>query len=386
MARITIDVTSAFHQSAGIGRLTRETIGVLGQLQTRHHLQYFCMGRPASAGGRTQLREFQADHPLTIAPLDDRNLFRLWFRAGIPVPVTWFAGSACDLYHATDFVLPPLPVATKSVVTVHDLTFERDPDSTVPSLLAFLRKVVPKSARQATHVIADSIATARDLTDLYAIPESKITVIYCGVSSRFRPSSVGTDGVERAQLGAKYGFDDRPYVLAVGTMQRRKNHISLVRAFASQADTSSQLVIAGGKGWLYDEVQHEVNNLGLERRVRFTGFVDEADLPALYRQARVFAFPSVYEGFGLPLLEAMACGTPVISSDRSSLPEVMGPVGLQVAPMDVNSLAGALNMAWSDVDWRSAQIAAGLNRAARFTWEKSAQQLLDVYDRVLFHG
>ncbi len=322
----------------------------------------------------------------------DRWFHRLWFKANVPLPVEWLGAKRSDLYHATDFVLPPTLPSTKTVLTVHDLTFERDPASAVPTLLAFLRRVVPQSAKRASHIIADSYATARDLTELYAIPPEKITTIHSGVDGRFcvRNDVQQTNRIEA--LRAKYSIGSAPFILTVGTMQRRKNHLGLVRAFAQfcaqppaqpSAVTPPNLVIAGGKGWLYDEVLDEVKKLGLTERVKFIGFVNDDDLPDLYRAASVFAFPSFYEGFGLPLLEAMACGVPVVSSNASSLPEVVGDAGIQVVPTDQSGLASALAQAFYDANWRTEAIQRGLARAKQFTWDKSAQQVLRVYEQVL---
>ena len=378
MARITLDYTPAVHQRAGIGRLTRElTRAVLAQASP-HQFKLFVMGDAAEA------RQMEsAAVSVQGSPLSDRWFHRLWFKANLPLPVQWFAGP-CDLYHATDFVLPPTLPNTPTVLTVHDLSFERDPGSAVPSLLSFLRKVVPASARRASHIVADSHATARDLTDLYGIAPDKISTIHSGVHARFHVAADSPD--ESARIRARYQLGDAPYVLAVGTMQPRKNHLGLVRAFAKLTSHSAQkanLVISGGKGWLYDDVAGEVQRLGLRERVKFIGYADDADLPALYRAASVFAFPSLYEGFGLPLLEAMASGVPVVTSNVSSLPEVAGEVGLLINPHDVDALAAALDQALHDEVWRTQAIAAGLVRARQFTWERAAEQLLDVYARTL---
>ncbi len=378
MARITLDYTPAVHQRAGIGRLTRElTRAVLAQASP-HQFKLFVMGDAAEA------RQMEsAAVSVQGSPLSDRWFHRVWFKANLPLPVQWFAGP-CDLYHATDFVLPPMLPHTPTVLTVHDLSFERDPGSAVPSLLSFLRKVVPASARRASHIVADSHATARDLTDLYGIAPDKISTIHSGVHARFHVAADSPD--ESARIRARYQLGDAPYVLAVGTMQPRKNHLGLVRAFAKLTSHSGQkanLVISGGKGWLYDNVADEVQRLGLSERVKFIGYADDADLPALYRAASVFAFPSLYEGFGLPLLEAMASGVPVVTSNVSSLPEVAGEVGLLINPHDVDALAAALDQALHDEVWRTQAIAAGLARARQFTWERAAEQLLDVYARTL---
>lgn len=385
MARITIDYTPAIHQSAGIARLTRELVRAVLMLGTPHQFSLFVMGRPSPGVPISNLINTR-ELPLRVSPLNDRWLYRLWFRANLPIPVQQFSGQ-CDLYHATDFVLPPLRRDIPSVLTVHDLSFERDPESAPPRLIPFLKRVVPESARRATLIVADSHATARDLITLYDLPAEKIVVIHSGVDARFSPYR-DTLYLERrrAYVLKKYALGERPFIFTVGTMQRRKNHLRLVQAFARLVQrnaTNADLVIAGGKGWLYDDVSAEVARLGLGTRVRFIGYVDDADLPHLYRAARAFAFPSTYEGFGLPPLEAMACGIPVVTSNVSSLPEVVGDAALQVDPYDVDALAAALEQAVNDEIWRQHAIAQGLARARAFTWQRAAEQLLDVYHRAL---
>ncbi len=392
MSRITIDVTPAVHQSAGIGRLTREVVRQLLATPTAHQYRLFCMGRKAPVrdekpplSAEDIFAECPGNVPVVTGRLTDRWLYRIWFRARLPAPVEVFAGRA-DLYHATDFVLPPVLPGARTVLTVHDLTFERDPSSAPPRLLPFLKRVVPRSARRATHIVADSYATARDLTELYGIAPARITTIHSGVDARFKPATAAavTWPVQQgAALRKRYQLGDAPFVLTVGTMQRRKNHLTLVRAFAKMDSSNVNLVIAGGQGWLYDEVLAEIKALGLTQRVRLIGFIDDADLPALYRAASVFAFPSLYEGFGLPPLEAMACGVPVVASNASSLPEVIGDAGLMVDPLDVDALAAALAQALNDAKWREKVIPMGLARASTFTWQRAAEQLASVYQHAL---
>jgi glycosyltransferase involved in cell wall biosynthesis len=397
MARITVDYTPAVHQGAGIGRLTRELAQALLKVPSTHTFSFFVMGKPPRDVPLSNVMH-TAHLPLRVGRYTDRWLYRVWFKANIPLPVQTWSGP-CDLYHATDFVLPPLQPGTPSVLTVHDLSFERDPGSAPPRLIPFLKKVVPASARRANHIVADSYATARDLITLYGISPDKITTIHSGVHPRFSPFN-GTLFQQRRRdyVLKKYNIADSPFVLAVGTMQPRKNHLRLVQAFAeivkggvgrgegtrsSHHAPHSTLIIAGGKGWLYDEVLAEVKRLGIEDRVKFIGFADDVDLPHLYRAARVFAFPSIYEGFGLPILEAMASGVPVVASNASSLPEVVGDAGAQIDPFDVNALALALDTALHDEAWRRQAIERGLARIAEFTWTRAAEQLLSVYERVL---
>ncbi|MCS7325123.1 MAG: glycosyltransferase family 1 protein [Anaerolineae bacterium] len=383
MARITLDYTAAIHQSAGIGRLTRELVRALLKTDSAHHFALFVMGRPGPEVPLSNLLRTR-DLPLRVTRLSDRWLYRLWFRLRLPIAVQWLSGS-CDLYHATDFVLPPMLRGTKSVLTVHDLSFERYPDSAPPRLLPFLKHVVPQSVRRATHIVADSHATARDLMELYGVPAHKITVIHSGVDARFSPPR-GTllEARRTAYVLQRYRLR-QPFVLTVGTLQRRKNHARLVEAFAHVAkhDPDLSLVIAGGKGWLYDDVHQTIARLGLQGRVHFTGYIEDADLPYVYRLAAVFAFPSLYEGFGLPPLEAMACGVPVVTSNTSSLPEVVGDAGLMVDPTDVHALAMALEQALSDEAWRRQSVERGLARAQHFSWARAAQRLLETYEAVL---
>jgi glycosyltransferase involved in cell wall biosynthesis len=315
-------------------------------------------------------------------PFHDKWLMRLWQRFRIPLPVELIVGKV-DLFHSPDFTLPPTRPGVPTLLTVHDLSFVRDPDSAWPSLRAFLNKAVPRSVKRATHVLADSIATKNDLIELFGTVPEKITVLYGGVEARFAPVRAQAE-IDR--VCAKYQLP-RPFILSIGTLQPRKNYGRLIQAFAQLTnETPPHIVIAGGQGWLYESIFDQVKGLGLENRVHFPGFVDDADLPALYSAAEVFAYVSTYEGFGLPLLEALACGTPVVASNVSSLPEVIGEAGLQVDPRDVNAIARALDQLLTQPDLRATSIAAGIERARTFTWEKAAGELLTIYDKMKDEG
>lgn len=375
--RIALDYTAAIHQQAGIGRYVRELTRALAASppsEGKITLRLFVAGA----------REMQLPPPpagCAYAPslLSERMHARLWHRLRLPIPVEVWTGRL-HLFHATDFALPPTLPTTKAVLTVHDLAFERYPQDTMPGMLRYLRTVVPRSVRRADCVIAPSEATRRDLIALYDTPPHKVRVIYQGVEERFTPQG---DAGEVAALRARYGLPNRPIVLTVGTLQPRKNHLRLVQAFAQVADRAA-LVIAGGQGWGYEGVREEVRRLGLEGRVVFTGYVDDADLPALYRAATVFAYPALYEGFGLPVLEAMACGVPVVTASASSLPEVTGPeAALLVDPLDVDALAAALARLLDDADLRAALRERGIRRAALFSWQRAACETWALYREVL---
>lgn len=371
VAPIGIDYTPAYEQGGGIGRYVRDLVAALAQLDGETPYCLFVAGV-----GRKPL-------PLTPGPnfafspckLTPDWLARLWHRARLPVPVETWTGPL-RLFHATDFALPPVRRGTPTVLTVHDLSFVRVPGAASPALKAYLDRVVPRSVRRANHVLADSQATKDDLMALYGTPAQKVTVLLSGVHQRFRPTYDPT-------LRPRYSIGEGPFALAVGTVQPRKNYERLMRALAGLPEALSdvQLVVAGGRGWLDGPIYAAVDAFGLRGRVRFIGFVDDDDLPALYTAARCLAFPSLYEGFGLPVLEAMACGTPVLTSNVSSLVEVAGDAAVLVDPLSEDSLRIGLARVLSDESLRERLIAGGYRQAASFTWARAAQQLRDVYVR-----
>jgi len=405
MTRIGIDYTAAARQRAGIGRYTRELVTALLSLETPAESAYQYMlfaatggldaeaWRPQPEPGFERQAETRGVRLRTV-PLTDEWLARLWHRLRLPLPVEMITGPL-DLFYSPDFVLPPTRRATRTLLTVHDLSFLRYPEAFVPSLLRYLERVVPRSVARADLVLADSAHTRCDLISLLDAPPERVQVLYSGVGARFRPGPGSAsprppgrpapeERGERERLGVRYGLDPGPYVLSVGTLQPRKNYVRLMRAFSSLPATARgrepQLVIAGGRGWLYQDIFAEAEKHG--DRVRILGFVDDADLPALYRNAALLALPSLYEGFGLPVLEAMSCGTPVVCSNASSLPEVAGDAALLVDPFDVDGWTRAIARVLEDVDLRRGMVARGLAQAARFTWERAARQLLAAFDRV----
>lgn len=380
MARIGIDYTAAIHQQAGIGRYTRELVAALTD------------DSPLPAGEGPGVRDdlvlFVAGASRKLPPpptgcryapssLSERTHARLWHRLKLPVPVEWWTGGI-SVFHATDFTLPRTRRQTRTVLTIHDLAFEKYPAETMPGMLDFLRRAVPDSARRADHIITVSEATRRDVIEMYRIDPDRVTAIPHGVSARYSPALSGHE----AEVRRKYGLGDGPIILTVGTLQPRKNHLRLVQAFARVAG-DARLVIAGGAGWDYDAVRAEVERLKLGERVVFAGFVADGDLPDLYRTATVFAYPALYEGFGLPILEAMACGVPVVTSDRSSLPEVAGGAGLLIDPMDVDALADAISRVLEDSSLRADLHEKGLGRARQFTWQRAAEMTRAIYDQIM---
>lgn len=387
--RIGIDYTSAVRQGAGIGRYTRELVRALLALDGGHRYRVF-----AATGGlpeqrwddeRASLRALGRESlDIRGVPVTDDWLARIWHRLRLPIPVELVVGRM-DLFYSPDFTLPPTRRGTRTLLTVHDLSFIHHPEAFVPRLRGYLERVVPRSIQRADVVLADSEHTRSDLMALFNVPPAKVKVITPGVDPNFRPQAAAararrTANPLPASVRKRYDIAEAPYALSVGTLQPRKNYVRLIRAFAEMRETVGHdihLLIGGGHGWLFEPILKEA---GKHEWVNLLGFVEEEDLPALYRGAALFAFPSLYEGFGLPVLEAMASGVPVVCSDTSSLPEVAGDAALLIDPLDVDGLSSAMLRVWEDDGLRAAMIKRGLTQAARFTWQASARQLLETMD------
>lgn len=370
--RLVIDYTSAVNQRAGIGRYTRELVRTLltQPAAASYDVNLIIPRRPAFAPPNPPAGARWCKLPLT-----EWQSVLLWQRAGVPLPLNVFCGRA-DVFHAPDFLLPPIR-AGRRIVTVHDLSYLVHPDLAHPAVYRYLEKTVPRSVARADRVIAVSEATKRDVVRLLGVPEDRVDVIPEGVDRVFRPAAEPDDAARRARLR----LPER-YVLSVGTIQPRKNYGRLLEACERvwQAEPDApHLVIAGQRGWLFEEFFAQLEACRFRDRVRILDFVDDADLPALYRGAETFVYPSCYEGFGLPVVEALACGRPVICSSASSLPEVAGPAACLIDPFSVDDLAGALLDFCRDPGSRAAFAARGPEQAARFTWEAAARDHLAVY-------
>ena len=377
--RIGIDYTAAARQSAGIGRYTRELLTALLKADPIAQHTLILLAGTAGLGEKwdaeaARLRALAPPGSLRLRslPFTDDWMARIWHRLRLPLPANAITGPI-GLFYAPDFLLPPLVGPVRRWVTIHDLSFMRHPETFPPQLRDYLTDAVPRSARRADHILTDSEWTRQDVVELLGIPPSKVTALHLGVSPAF--TAEASPG-EREALARIYDLGAVPYVLAVGTVQPRKNYRRLIDAVEQvRASSEVDLVIAGGKGWLGEPILKAAR----ERPwVHMLGFTPDQDLPALYRQAAVLAFPSLYEGFGLPPLEAMACGTPVVASVASSVPEAVGTAGLLVDPLDTQALASTLERALTDTALRARLRAAGLARAAEFTWSRTADEWLDL--------
>lgn len=278
-----------------------------------------------------------------------------------------------DIYHATEHLLPRLN--RRTVLTVHDLIFKRLPETHTWKNRAFLSTGMPIFLRRADAIIAVSPQTKRDLADIYGIEPSRITVIPEGIEESFRP--VPSDNSASVDIQKRHGA----YFLMVGTLEPRKNHAAVLKALArlSTQGHKLKLVVAGGQGWKFSPVRDLVEELGLQGQVDFAGFVPEELLPAYYSAARALLQPSLYEGFGFPVLEAMACGTPVLISNRSCLPELTGPNALVIDPDDPDELCAALLRLWQQPVLREELRVGGLRHAKQFTWVETSEQTTELY-------
>lgn len=299
---------------------------------------------------------------------------RLWTHAGL--------GSAVrrdrpDVLFVPSHVIPwPNTARVPAVVTVHDVGYLHYPDKHPFFERLYLDWSTRHSASVARRVVAVSKATAHDLHALSGVPQQKIRVVHSGVDEKLHPvTDAQTVDVLRARLGIS-----GPYVLHVGSLQPRKNLTRLVEAFDRVKDTipGLVLVLAGRPGWGYQSLFERIESLGLGERVLLPGYVPDDDLATLYSGAEVYAFPSLYEGFGFPALEAMACGTPLVCASASSLPELVGNAALTFPPTDVSSMADALRRALTDAELRVQLVERGFERVQLFTWEKASRETLDV--------
>ena len=286
-----------------------------------------------------------------------------------------------DVLHV-QFTAPPFcpcPV----VVSVHDLSFEHLPQTFLRRSRTQLRLTVRHSARRADRILTLSEHTRGDVIETYKIDPAKVTAIPLAAPAHFGPV---IDDKELQRVRHNYGIDG-DYVLSVGSIQPRKNLVRLINAYSAlrSAQTSNRypkLVIVGKRGWLYDETLRVLEETGVKDSIVLTGYVPETDLPALYSGALCFVYPSYFEGFGLPPLEAMKCGAPVVVGNATSLPEVVGDAGLKVDPFDVSAIAGAINELINNLELRRELSVKGLKRAALFDWRNTARQTLKVYEQV----
>lgn len=284
------------------------------------------------------------------------------------------------LYHEPNYLSFDFDGPT--VITAHDASWVRYPQAHPAARVRSMNTDFPRSLERAHRVIVDSDFVAGEMMDIFCVPRDKLRTVYLGVTPSFRPHS----SAETSDLCARMNLVHGQYVLAVGTLEPRKNLKLLLDAYRRLPVAWANrfpLVVAGRTGWAHAEVDKELQALEQTGRLRLLGHVAEADLPALYAASGLFVYPSIYEGFGLPPLEAMASGVPVIVADRASLPEVVGDVGLRIDPDDAQGLSDRMMQVLDDTALHQHMARAGVARAATFTWQRCAAQTRDVYQELL---
>jgi alpha-1,3-rhamnosyl/mannosyltransferase len=376
--RIAIDGHPLVAMRFGVGHYTDQLIRALARADRNIHCVVVCP-RP--------INPFRAFPALTFADPNIELVVPGWWggligrvrrRLGIQAPLEALVGPV-DVFHATNYLLTYPVQRAKRVVSIHDLTLILFPEWHPAKRLRQMRAGLRASAEAADRIIADSRATKDDIVRHLAVDPERVAIVPLAVDPSFRPLPRAEVDAALAPLGLVYGA----YVLFLGTLEPRKNIGRLLEAAMKAGADVGPLVLAGVDGWGNDELRPRIADLARQGRVRPLGYVPETLRPTLLGGARAFIYPSLYEGFGLPPLEAMACGTPVVTSDVSSLPETVGDAALLIDPLDVDGLAGAIRRLWDDEALRRDLRARGLARAREFSWERTARLTLEAYAAAL---
>ncbi len=374
--RIGIDATSLPPRPGGAGNYIIQLIRSLAKLEN------FRSGKDtliifAQARGQAMINLPE----LEWVSLPDRSPFQrmIWEQLQLPGLVRSYH---LDLLHSLHYTRP-IYLSCPSVVTFHDMTFFLFPNLHLRSKRLFFPAMIRFSARYADALIAPSESTRKDAIRLVKIPPKKIHTIHLGVSDQFRPV---TDAVLLDSIHEKYKLPPK-FILYVGTVEPRKNLTMLLQSYnlirSEDSTFPLPLVVVGQLGWNYDEVFNQVKQLDLQEQVIFTGYIPFSDLPIMYSLAEIFVYPSLYEGFGLPPLEAMACGTPVITTAISSMPEHIGDAGILVSPNDPGALALAIQQLAENEAKRNQLRIQGPQQAAQFTWERTAYLTNQLYQNLV---
>lgn len=389
-ADLLVEPSALYPPWSGEGYYTRELLKAYAALPGRFPVKFLVYRFFLRPGRTPSERESALLADIPGATLEFRRrplpgaVVSLMRRLGLrpPIPLDLFRSGKNHLYFFPNYVGEPLARAP-FVPVIFDFAFLKHPETLEGRDHVFLRRYVPRTLRRASRVVVISECMKNDLQQAYGLPPEKIAVIRPAVDHAvFRPDI--PEG-PRAAVRAKYKLEGG-YIFSLSTLEPRKNFVRLIEAYAQlprDLQDRYPLVIAGGMGWKNRAIFEMAARRKLENRVRFLGYIAEADRAPLYREATVFALPSLYEGFGMPVLEGMACGTPVVTSNTSSLPEVAGDAALLVPPGDPAALTAALRRLLLDQALASDLRSRGLRRASDFTWTESARRHLDVYRAVL---
>jgi glycosyltransferase involved in cell wall biosynthesis len=367
MKRIGIDLRLSHYRDGGISTYAREVLHELA----RRRLEAQIIAFPMRKDHRSYASGIQHHGLWTPA----HHFAERWALAAELFP------RKLDLFHSPDFI-PPVAGAAAHVITVHDLTFMHYPQYVTPASYRYYNRQIESAVAFADHILVDSEATRLDLVSMLGVDPGRITHHALGVGAHFTPASPEMLQEVRRELALA-----AEYFLFVGTFEPRKNIIGLLEAYRllinRHGNATPPLVLVGRRGWLFAETMARAEKLALHDRVLWRENVHDRQLPAVYHAAIALAMPSFYEGFGLPALEAMACGTVPIVSEKSSLPEVTGDVGLLIDPEDPRTISAALERAWQDTDWRKQESGRAIMRAGQFTWQETVDTVLAAYHRAL---
>jgi glycosyltransferase involved in cell wall biosynthesis len=367
---IAIDAHSVGAQLAGNETYAVNLIEALAEIDRSNRYTLYVTKQSAVDRFRNRWPNFQVKRTLPHTPL-------------VRIPLTLsveLRKNPVDVLHVQYTAPPVTPCAL--VATIHDLSFEHLPETFKRRSRTQLRLTVRRTAQKAAQILTLSEFSRRDIIETYAVDPERVFVTPPGAPSHFAPV---TNETELRRIRTSYGIQ-RDYILALGSIQPRKNLVRLINAYVSLCRDERdmplpQLVLAGKRGWLEAETMRAAKEAEVRQDIRLIGYVPDADLPALYSGALCFAYPSYFEGFGLPVLEAMRCGTPVVAGNRTSLPEVTGDAAILVDPFDESQIANALTRLIKNADHRAELRVKGLERAAAFSWRNTARLTLQAYER-----
>lgn len=332
--KIGIDISQIVYEGTGVAAYTKNLISSLKQVDQKNEYVYF---------GSSLRRRQKGFWPFPLTLMDV-----LWNRLHV-LPVENFIGNV-DIFHSSDWVQPP--TRAKKVTTIHDLVVYKYPESSHPKIVATQKRRLEWVKKECDLVIADSMATKKDIIEFLKIPEEKIRVVYPAAASEFNED-------------AKPRLSDKPYILTVGTIEPRKNLSRLATALEKLNLKDYELVNVGKAGW--------------GDQIKGLGYVPQKDMPALYKGASLFVYPSLYEGFGLPILEAMSVGCPVATSNVSSMPEVGGDAAVYFDPLDIDDMAEKISLALKNANEMKKK---SLVQSKKFSWKKTALEILSIYEKM----
>ena len=379
--RVALDGQPLLTPLAGVGHYTRQLVHALARADASHH--YYVMApRPLRALTRAQVPLVEFPEP-NVEPVIlgwwTTMRARVERRLGRDPEMNRGADPPGDIFHATNHTFPFRLRTVRTVLTIHDLTLLLFPEWHPADRVAVMGRALAPSAARADCIVTPSQHTRNDLLNLLPVKPERVVVIPGGIDRSFKPQAAEEVATRLAPLGLRAG----DYLLFLGTIEPRKNLARLLQAVELAGPKIGPLVLAGGRGWNNAAIRAAIARLARDGRIRDLGYVADDLRPVLHAGARAFVYPSLYEGFGLPPLEAMACGTPVLTSNVSSLPEVMGDAALYVDPLDVSALAEALTRLWDDESLRADLRARGLARAPEFSWDRTARLTIEVYRGLL---